>query len=170
MRVDVSALPLNMQKKIRFAECPVADLDPFCWTWTGSRNGRNYGSFSINGRRRGTHRLAYELLVGPIPDGLQIDHLCRVTCCCNPAHLEPVTPRVNVQRAVCPDLRCPQGHPLAEPNIIIKPRPNGVKIRNCRVCAIDYHHRRRGGKRYPAAARRRQEILVAAEAALQQVA
>lgn len=176
MTFDICVLPPRMQAKIQFEICLVSNLDPVCWTWTGATNGKNYGSIGHQGRVWSTHRLVYELLVGPIPPGLHIDHLCLRKPCCHPAHLEPVTPRVNTRRALAAHVRCPQGHPLADPNIIIKHRPNGVKLRNCRVCAIDYHHGRRRQdfgplrKKQPAAARRRQEILVAAEAALQQVA
>ena len=67
-----------------------------CWEWTGSRRpGRassvGYGQMRFEGRNYFTHRLAYQLWVGPIPDGLTIDHLCRNTLCFNPAHLEAVT-------------------------------------------------------------------------------
>lgn len=69
-----------------------------CWFWTGTRSDEGYGSVRWEGPMLKAHRVAYELLVGPIPEGLEIDHLCRVTSCVNPAHLEPVTPAVNVAR------------------------------------------------------------------------
>ena len=79
-----------------------------CWLWTGHLGLQGYGTTSYppvfgltrSGNLRSclSHRLVYEFLVGPIPDGLQIDHLCRVTSCCNPAHLEPVTASVNMFR------------------------------------------------------------------------
>jgi hypothetical protein len=94
----VSALPLNMQNKIRLDECQVAELEPFCWTWTGAVQSRGYGSCGYQRRIWSTHRLSYELLVGPIPSGLTIDHLCRNKRCCNPAHLEPVTNLENIRR------------------------------------------------------------------------
>lgn len=83
---------------------PLPRWAPFlgpCWIWTGSRSGGGYGRFVVDTTRRestGAHRFSYELLVGPIPEGLQIDHLCRVRACCNPAHLEPVTTAENVRR------------------------------------------------------------------------
>ncbi|MBN9210756.1 MAG: hypothetical protein BGO45_10805 [Microbacterium sp. 71-36] len=68
-----------------------------CWEWTGSlRTG--YGLFRLDGRNVQTHRWAYEEQVGPIPDGFQIDHLCRNTRCVNPDHLEPVTQAENIRR------------------------------------------------------------------------
>lgn len=70
-----------------------------CWEWTGALfQGTGYGQVWADGTTRLAHRVVYELLVGPIPVGLDLDHLCRNRSCVNPAHLEPVTRRVNVQR------------------------------------------------------------------------
>ena len=73
-----------------------------CWPWLGGIDGRGYGCAAAgNGRAVKAHRLAYQLLVGPIPEGLELDHLCRNRVCCNPVHLEPVTHRENLRRARC---------------------------------------------------------------------
>lgn len=70
-----------------------------CWLWTPPVDrSTGYGRINIDRSNIGAHRFAYELLVGPIPEGLQIDHLCRVRACVNPAHLEPVTVSENVRR------------------------------------------------------------------------
>lgn len=71
-----------------------------CWEWTarGTGRGQAYGAFWFNGRSGLAHRYAYETLIGPVPAGLELDHLCRFQRCVNPAHLEPVTPSVNIQR------------------------------------------------------------------------
>jgi hypothetical protein len=93
-----------------------------CWTWTAGRNGDGYGTFGFvkaDGTRTaiGAHRLAYMALVGPIPEGTEIDHLCRNRACVRPDHLEAVSHRVNILRGDCPAARiarrrtCPQGHP-----------------------------------------------------------
>lgn len=94
-----------------------------CWLWTGSLNNRGYGQVAgPDGRLLLAHRAVYELFVGPIPEGLTIDHLCRVRACCNPAHLEPVTHAENVLRGLSPSAvhasatHCPQGHPYDDEN------------------------------------------------------
>lgn len=72
-----------------------------CWLWTGPVTNSGYGTASAEGSRaKGVHRVMYEWFVGPIPKGLELDHLCRVKNCCRPDHLEPVTRLVNVRRAL----------------------------------------------------------------------
>jgi hypothetical protein len=70
-----------------------------CWLWTGAQNSKGYGCVGINRRVHLTHRVAYTWLVGPIPEGLTIDHLCRNKVCVRPDHLEPVTVGENIRRA-----------------------------------------------------------------------
>lgn len=135
--MNVTDLPRNMQTKIRVT-------DPGCWEWTGALNSRGYGQVGVLGVSKSTHRVAYELLVGPIPEQLQIDHLCRNKPCCNPQHLEPVTVLENMRRR--PDTNkshCTHGHAMTPANTIIKPRADGRFIRNCRVCAIESQRERR---------------------------
>ena len=108
-----------------------------CWLWEGAISPDGYGSF-YGGNRRNCkpHRFAYEEMVGPIPEGLVLDHLCRVRHCVNPAHLEPVTERENALRGVSPNVKaflsgvCRRGHELTADNSIVK--PNGA--RQCRTC------------------------------------
>lgn len=114
--------------------------DSGCWIFTGATTSKGYGSIGRAGRVVSTHRFAYELLVGPISAGMQLDHLCRVRACCNPAHLEPVTAGENVRRAPrFAVTHCPQGHPYAGPNLKITSRGS----RNCRACLNAAARRRR---------------------------
>lgn len=111
-----------------------------CWVWTGDRTTNGYGRhrFPERGRKR-VHRVAYEILRGPIPDGLQIDHLCLTKLCCNPDHLEPVTGAENVARAVAAGLfgrhpdKCMRGHVFTFESTIIVPTG-----RRCRICRNEY--------------------------------
>ena len=93
-----------------------------CWLWTGTTIKGGYGRFTSGGHKILAHRFAYELLVGPVPGGFELDHLCRVHSCVNPDHLELVTHRVNTLRGLAPTAlnakktHCPQGHPYGEEN------------------------------------------------------
>lgn len=71
-----------------------------CWAWHGAVNTHGYAQVRVNGKKKVAHVVSYELKCGPLPAGLQIDHLCRVRCCVNPDHLEAVTPSVNVRRGI----------------------------------------------------------------------
>lgn len=113
-----------------------------CWLWTASCDSKGYGKIYVNGKLVGAHRVAYELFVGPIPDGLHIDHLCRVRCCVNPSHMEPVTHAENIRRgdsgkATALQQRakthCPHGHEYNEENTHIRKNRNGARV--CRTCA-----------------------------------
>ena len=78
------------------------DLQLECWQWRGAVSGNGYGTFRFEGRIIRPHRFIYEALVGPIPDGLVIDHLCGNRLCVNPDHLEPVTNGENLRRGGAP--------------------------------------------------------------------
>lgn len=86
-------LPERIQEKL------IPEPNTGCWLYMGSWDSANgYGKISWGGRHSMLHRVVYELTVGPIPEGLILDHQCRVRACCNPAHLEPVTVQVNTER------------------------------------------------------------------------
>jgi hypothetical protein len=125
---------------VRLEERITRDPETGCWCWTGAL-ASGYGKIRINGRRVGAHRASYEHHVGPIPDGLFLDHLCRNTRCINPAHLEPVTCWENVKRgAVSPPVanairtHCVNGHEFTPENTYIRPGAEAGK-RTCRACA-----------------------------------
>lgn len=97
----------------RFMKHVVAD-ESGCWLWQSVIGKDGYGKFATSGTTKPlAHRIAYELFVGPIPEGLQIDHLCRVRRCVNPEHLEPVTQLENVRRGIWAQAtHCKYGHPI----------------------------------------------------------
>ena len=110
-----------------------------CWLWTASLGTYGYGSVRFGGQSRGAHRFVYEALVGPVPDGLDLDHLCRNRACVNPDHLEPVTRRVNALRGAHPNVivhrsgMCKRGlHPLTK---------NGDR-QGCTPCRVAANRRR----------------------------
>jgi len=115
-----------------------------CWMWTGATT-RGYGQFSVahTAGRRVAHRWSYEYHVGPIPEGLTIDHLCRNPSCVNPEHLEAVTIHENLMRGDTPAARnaakttCPRGHPHERQS------EQGLR-RYCRQCRADQQRRRAG--------------------------
>lgn len=127
----------------RFAE-KIALTENGCIEWVASLNNMGYGTFAFGGGKSTVaHRWSYEHHVGPIPEGMSLDHLCRNRACVNPSHLEPVTQGTNLLRAVgvgkanTRKTHCPAGHPYAGDNLYMAPsRPN----RMCRTC-------RRGSKR-----------------------
>lgn len=124
------------------AECRLwskVDRTEGCWFWTGALSSDGYGHLkSEGGRVVVAHRMSYELLVGPIPEGLQLDHLCRVRRCVNPEHLEPVTNRENVHRGMKGyhnRTTCKHGHDITDPENVYTYPTTG--IRNCRQCMRD---------------------------------
>lgn len=116
-------------------------IDPTsgCWNWQRATNDEGYGRINIGTKAENavafTHRVSYELHVGPIPEGLVLDHLCRNTACCNPNHLEPVTQRVNLHRGQgstasdAAKTHCKWGHEFTEQNTRLVP-----KGRRCKAC------------------------------------
>lgn len=118
------------------------DLGP-CWIWQGSTVGDGYGNIGTGGKfgpRARAHRVSYELIKGPIPDGLTLDHLCRVRACCNPDHLEPVTLEENKRRGFSPPAinarrdhtKCIHGHAYRHPT---------DRKRGCTTCRIEWNRK-----------------------------
>jgi HNH endonuclease len=112
------------------------DQTDACWIWTGGQTASGYGRCKVAGKFRRAHRLTYELLVGPIPEDLVLDHLCRDKLCVRPDHLEPVTDRENILRGEgraavnAAKTHCRMGHEFT-PDNTYEPPSGG---RNCREC------------------------------------
>ena len=100
-----------------------------CWLWAGAVMSTGYGKLTWQYQQMLAHRASYELHVGPIPDGMQIDHLCEVRLCVNPKHLEPVMQYENLRRAADRRVVCRNGHLRSEHRHIL---PSGVA--RCRLC------------------------------------
>lgn len=124
----------------RLIEKVVTNGDGDCWTFEGGRDPDGYGRINVGGLARKAHTVAYEELVGPIPDGFEPDHTCNQRACCNPDHLEIVTHAENVRRGRSGAVNaarqrakthCPKGHPYAGDNLYINPT-NGQ--RGCKRC------------------------------------
>lgn len=108
-----------------------------CWVWQKSRYPNGYGQYTKRDGHRGlAHRAYYELLCGEVPDGMELDHLCRNRACVNPDHLEPVSGSENRRRGAgfsgrnARKTHCKAGHPLAGENLYVDPRGR----RQCRTC------------------------------------
>lgn len=121
--------------RVRFARFVKPDASG-CRLWTGGQDQNGYGMFRKDGQTSHAYRIAYKALRGPVPAGLQLDHLCRVRACVNPAHLEPVTCRVNLLRGETLAARnaakthCVVGHEYTPENTRIRQD----RSRSCRTC------------------------------------
>lgn len=130
---------------------PKVEKTEGCWFWKAAKHPRGYGQIHDNDRGRmvSAHIVAYELTVGPVPEGMELDHLCRNTSCVRPDHLEPVTHAENVWRGESGSFggpvknaakrRCPQGHPYSKENTYVGPK--GTRF--CRACARARQRKRR---------------------------
>lgn len=134
----------NGGMKSRFMS-KVRAFDDGCWVWIYGKTGSGYGAFHAGGNQYSAHRISYLGNRGVIPDGLELDHLCRNRACVNPLHLEAVVHRVNSHRGEGPaaenvkKTHCPKGHPYSEENT---QRKNGGTRRSCRECARVYARNR----------------------------
>lgn len=119
-----------------------------CWLWAGGHQSGGYGIVVIAGEQLLVHRVAYEVFVGPIPDGYHIDHRCKIEGCWNPDHLEAVTVRENTARTNAwaatkkrhaAITHCPRGHPYSSENTRYYLK-EGYQCRACRACELAHTH------------------------------
>ncbi len=135
--------PESLLRRLWF--CPPTTMPTGCIEFTGSIDVAGYGRIHKDGRPQRPHRVAYELVNGPIPDGMQLDHLCRNRACVNPGHLEPVSCRENLMRGEGPSAlnavktQCAHGHTFDPDNTYYA--PNGH--RGCRQCRKEADRRYR---------------------------
>ena len=118
-----------------------------CWLWKAAKTS-GYGVVQFDGRVQRAHRVVYQILIGPIPKGLELDHLCRNRACVNPAHLEPVTGAENIARGESKSAlhsrqtHCKRGHPFTPENTYLRKRAHKTE-RFCRECSRIRDRRRR---------------------------
>lgn len=116
----------------RIERLAIIEPNSGCWLWAGAVSKSGYATMTVGGKTAMAHRASYEAFAGEIPAGLHIDHKCKVRCCVNPQHLEPVTPSENNRRSprVAPlPAACKHGHPFEGDNLYIKQGQ-----RHCRQC------------------------------------
>lgn len=155
---DVSDPPTRMWMRkprgmplIDWVMLSIVKDDNGCWIWTGTPNGAGYGWAGAEL----VHRVTFKHHKGPIPEGKEIDHLCRVRMCCNPDHLEAVPHRENCMRSPftlayinSAKTRCPHGHEYSPANTAVYMIKNGTaRIRVCRTCRRNQARRRSNANR-----------------------
>lgn len=133
--------PLTPAIAARFWSKVNVGLAHECWNWKAFVHPAGYGYFQMGrGRTAYAHRVSYLFYVGPVPDGMTLDHLCRNRACVNPTHLEVVSNKVNALRGDsfsaenARKTHCKAGHPLSGENLYLKHRPNGTVSRICLTC------------------------------------
>ncbi|PCK27861.1 hypothetical protein CHR55_10280 [Rhodococcus qingshengii] len=140
----------NIQDPVERFYAKAKRLESGCWEWQGEILANGYGRIAVRQKRELAHRWSYKHHVGPIPDGLVIDHECNNPACVNPDHLRPMTQQENVLRSEI-DLaainarktECLRGHPFDSANTYINPSTGARNCRACRRVRIAAHNRRR---------------------------
>ncbi len=136
-RVVHRAFPESLIMRLRFM--PPKSMPTGCIEFTGPLGTNGRGQIKVGKVTKSPYVALYELLVGPVPDGLELDHLCRNPPCCNPAHLEPVTHAENMRRGkFAQQTHCKHGHEYTEENTY----RSAAGSRACRTCHRQYERER----------------------------
>lgn len=129
----------------RFERLSIPEPNTGCWLWLGHVAKNGYGRMTVGhdldegAKTSSAHKVSYEYFVGPVPEGKILDHICRIRCCVNPEHLEPVTHQINVRRGMLSETNklrfsrqthCKKGHLLSGENL----RLTKIGFRLCRIC------------------------------------
>jgi hypothetical protein len=131
---DIQQLPERYRKRIR------VDDAKGCWLWLGAKTSKGRGNVKICGRAVSTHRFFFELLIGPVPSGMELHHKCEVPTCCNPDHLKVRTRlqhrRIHLERKYAnrEKTHCPRGHPFNQENTHVELRNGKFVRRRCKTC------------------------------------
>ena len=125
-----------------------------CWIWTGIPNKEGYAKTIVKKKTKLVHRLMFELHNGPIPDGLTLDHGCRVRCCVNPYHLEPATHKENILSGMSPSAEnarkthCVNGHEVTQDNTYYFANRRTCRTCNLARCSRDYFSNHEKNREY----------------------
>jgi len=136
------AAKARFDTKYVVADEPHRVLGTRCWLWTAARSDHGYSVFSLDGKTRQGHVVRWEHDHGPVPDGLELDHKCRMVSCVNPEHMEAVTHEENIRRSQKGDrgannaqkTHCPKGHEYTPENTLFGKTPKGGTKRDCKAC------------------------------------
>jgi hypothetical protein len=130
----------------RFMSLVEVDAETNCWNWVGCKTKGGYGASALNGIKMVAHRAMWRLLRGELPDGLDLDHLCRNRSCINPDHLEPVTRSENLKRGF--EARgCKNGHSYNDRDFDLVKRSDGSVERRCKICHRERNRRAKHNRR-----------------------
>lgn len=147
----------DFKEKLEGLSIPVTESGCFLWIGTINKNGYGKLSYSRNGKRyvKWAHRVSYETYVGKIPEGLDLDHKCRVRCCINPNHLEPVTRSENSKRGISGEVVrerrknvhfCKNGHLYSDENVRKNKHSNARVCKECQRLAMRRYRERQKAK------------------------
>ena len=147
-RYSIDGLPLDSATEVKFWARVSQPSPSLCWTWTGATNPEGYGRFHVGKKMVGPHRIAYEMVIGPIPASRHgkrvcLDHICKQPSCVNPFHLRPFTWSENALREVQNITHCPKGHDYAIAGRVRGAHRGRGSCAECNRIRARAHHQRK---------------------------